>query len=242
MLSGPPCETWSSARFLQPPPEYKPRWPRPLRSADRPWGIDALSARELRHLLQGSQLMLTNLCLDLEVAVHGGGTGMEDPHTPSDESHPSIWRTAAHKSYHMEFPTSILLHIQQWQFGADSGVFDFWVLHMWRAISGSSGMLSTPARRLPCTGLTLKPNSSRLRVPKNILSTSAEPWQHRCWHPWHIECELKFPPHCLESVRRLGCAMLLTLPVSSVHLKRFAQTSNRTWVCYIVQFACRHRL
>ena len=118
MLSGPPCETWSSARFLQPPADCPAKWPRPLRSADLPWGIPGLSFKELRQLLQGSQLMLTNLRLDLTVATTGGGAGMERPEIPQDESYPSIWRTALHRSYHMEFPEKALLHIQQWQFGA----------------------------------------------------------------------------------------------------------------------------
>ena len=41
-MSGPPCETWSSARHLPPPPELDAeralRWPRPLRSASRTLG------------------------------------------------------------------------------------------------------------------------------------------------------------------------------------------------------------
>ena len=120
MMSGPPCETWSSARFLTPPAGSNLKWPKPLRSATLPWGIDSLSASELRQLLQGSQLMLTNLRLDLTVASTGGGTGMEHPETPEDPSYPSIWRTEVHRQYHMQFPVSTVLHIQQWQFGAET--------------------------------------------------------------------------------------------------------------------------
>ena len=123
-MSGPPCETWSSARHLPPPPDLDEgqalRWPQPLRSALRPWGIASLTARELRQLYQGSQLMLTNLNLDLLVAVHGGGTGMEHPDQPPSPDHASIWRTETHKCYHMQFPGATTLHVPQWMFGADA--------------------------------------------------------------------------------------------------------------------------
>ena len=51
VLSGPPCETWTSARHLAPPPGYHGRWPRPLRSRDLPWGIRGRTAREIRQTL-----------------------------------------------------------------------------------------------------------------------------------------------------------------------------------------------
>ena len=121
-MSGPPCETWSSARHLPPPPEVDSeralKWPHPLRSAERPWGLDSLTAKELHQLFQGSQLMLTNLNIDLLIATRGGGTGMEHPDLPFDMEHASIWRTDTHKCYHMKFPGATILHVPQWQFGA----------------------------------------------------------------------------------------------------------------------------
>ena len=46
-LCGPPCETFSEARFT-PPPEGSEHWPRPLRSFAQLFGLEGLSARELR--------------------------------------------------------------------------------------------------------------------------------------------------------------------------------------------------
>ena len=123
-MSGPPCETWSSARHLPPPSDIDEqralRWPHPLRSASRPWGLESLTARELHQLHQGSRLMLTNLNIDLLVATRGGGTGMEHPDLPFDMEHASIWRTETHRCYHMQFPGATILHVPQWQFGASA--------------------------------------------------------------------------------------------------------------------------
>ena len=53
-VTGPPCETWSAARHMQKPSHLKGRWPRPLRSSSRLWGLPNLSIRELRQLRAGS--------------------------------------------------------------------------------------------------------------------------------------------------------------------------------------------
>ena len=47
---GPPCHTWSVARFAG-------AGPRVVRSAERLWGLDALELREIQHVYIGSVLL-----------------------------------------------------------------------------------------------------------------------------------------------------------------------------------------
>ena len=52
-IAGPPCETFSAARYHEPSEEEKAsgqRWPRPLRDEEWPWGLQDLSCRELRSI------------------------------------------------------------------------------------------------------------------------------------------------------------------------------------------------
>ena len=51
-IAGPPCSTWSAARFLE-----LENGPRPTRLASQPWGIQGLSPKERRDLELASQLM-----------------------------------------------------------------------------------------------------------------------------------------------------------------------------------------
>ena len=109
VLTGPPCETWTSARHLPPPSTMARRWPRPLRSASHPWGIYGLTCGEL---------MLTSLEIELQVVLHGGGSGMEHPDIPRDVSHASIWRTELHRQLFGRHELCQQLRIEQWRFGA----------------------------------------------------------------------------------------------------------------------------
>lgn len=76
-LSGPPHETWSAARHLQLPPQLQAKWPRPLRSSDRGWGIAFLTQRELQQLATGSALMLLSSPSCFRVVRHS-----RDPREP----------------------------------------------------------------------------------------------------------------------------------------------------------------
>ena len=60
-LCGPPCETYSEARFTAAPDGAK-NWPRPLRSAERLFGLEALTMRELRQCSIGSAFFLQCVC------------------------------------------------------------------------------------------------------------------------------------------------------------------------------------
>ena len=49
-LAGPPCETWSQARFVV--LTETTHGPRPLRAADQLWGLEALNLRELNQVME----------------------------------------------------------------------------------------------------------------------------------------------------------------------------------------------
>ena len=67
-LLGPPCETWSQARFNAISALHR-RAPRPLRSWDRLWGLDSLSLREAEQVDVGNELLLFSLSLMFELAL-----------------------------------------------------------------------------------------------------------------------------------------------------------------------------
>ena len=60
-LCGPPCETFSEARFTE-APDGVSRWPRPLRSMSRLFGLEDLTMRELRQCAVGSSFFLQCVC------------------------------------------------------------------------------------------------------------------------------------------------------------------------------------
>ena len=117
-LSGPPCETWSAARHLTPPPDLLARWPRPLRSAQRAWGLDYLTQRELQQLATGSALMMSNLKIELTVILNGGASLLEHPEIPENPDYASVWRTPIQSRLCKAAPGHQRLHIQQWKYGA----------------------------------------------------------------------------------------------------------------------------
>ena len=117
-LSGPPCETWSAARHLPPPPSITCRWPRPLRSAQCPWGLEHLTMRELEQLATGSALLLSNIKIEVGVILQGGAAIQEHPEIPECEDYASIWRTSIQNRICRQAPGHQRLHIQQWRYGA----------------------------------------------------------------------------------------------------------------------------
>ena len=117
-LSGPPCETWSAARNLQPPPDLQERWPRPLRSAQRACGLAYLTQRELQQLATGSALMLSNLKIEITVVLNGGASLLEHPDIPECPEYASVWRTPIQSRLCQAAPGHQRLHIQQWKYGA----------------------------------------------------------------------------------------------------------------------------
>ena len=89
-LCGPPCETWSQARFATLASEHK--GPRPLRSAFELWGLPSLSLKEVAQVAVGNELLLFAIELLFVLAIHSGFGILEHPAEPADPSRPSIWR------------------------------------------------------------------------------------------------------------------------------------------------------
>ena len=96
-LCGPPCETWSQARFadLDEASERGHRHgPRPLRDIMELWGFSSLSIREALQVATGNELLLFSLELLFTLASVQGFGVLEHPQEPEDERRPSIWRLA----------------------------------------------------------------------------------------------------------------------------------------------------
>lgn len=72
---GPPCETYSLARWL-PAPSGRPR---PLRSKAYPWGLPQRSVKEVQQCYVGTILMLRTIFLLLLVHCCGGAITLEHP-------------------------------------------------------------------------------------------------------------------------------------------------------------------
>lgn len=114
-VGGPPCETWSSARHLA---LETGRGPRPLRSFEMSWCLPFLTARELRQVSTGNQLMLTELELEATIIVNGGDTMMEHPEEPANPEFASVWRIGLHQHLLPSLAPMVSHHVQQWKFGA----------------------------------------------------------------------------------------------------------------------------
>ncbi len=87
VVAGPPCETWSTARFVD-------GGPPPLRSRDAPWAKPGLSIFQLRQLDLSNRLLHVAILFTLDVLVAGGAAVLEHPALTSlHELHlaPSIW-------------------------------------------------------------------------------------------------------------------------------------------------------
>ena len=87
--AGPPCESWSAARFV----ELANSRTRPIRSSLLPWGLHVLSLRELAQTAVANALMFFVLMLMVIQASHGLFGCMEHPAPPKEDFKPSIWRT-----------------------------------------------------------------------------------------------------------------------------------------------------
>ena len=91
LIGGPPCETWSQARERS--VATHGRAPRVLRTAEQPWGKEALRLKELLQLSVGNSLMGFQLEAVVELFCVGGIALTEHPAPPKAEQSVSIWRT-----------------------------------------------------------------------------------------------------------------------------------------------------
>ena len=86
---GPPCETWSTARYL-------PDGPGPLRSRDAPFGISSIqSMRQLWQIIFGNTLLFVALEFAAECIAAGAMAIIEHPAVTALHGRynaPSIWK------------------------------------------------------------------------------------------------------------------------------------------------------
>ena len=117
ILCGPPCETWSKARSQLMDEQHK--GPRVIRTPSHPWGLPALSVRELRQLYVGTQLLLFAVEALYLLAIFNGIGLLEHPAEPDELHHVSIWRLCAIALLE-RFPGVWKTRVFQGHFGAES--------------------------------------------------------------------------------------------------------------------------
>ena len=123
-IAGAPCETWSAARHrpLEPTAEDEAAQrtgPRPLRSAERIFGLADLTLRELRQLSQGSHFFLQTIITIAWTICTGGLYISEHPAPPEDEHIASVW-TTPWTMLLRQLP-EVQLHIMnQWKWGCET--------------------------------------------------------------------------------------------------------------------------
>lgn len=140
-LCGAPCETFSAARHVPPPDELpekeKARWPRPLRTFARLFGLDGLRPKELRQCRQGSAFMLQALMACTWHIVLGGLFLSEHPAPPGDADKASVW-TSAFVLLLKKHPDIALQIFDQWRWGAPvrkpTGLFSLRLPHLVRSM------------------------------------------------------------------------------------------------------------
>jgi len=119
-LCGPPCETWSQARYANHPEDHGRecrQGPRPLRDISELWGFSSLSIREALQVATGNELLLFSLELLFSLACVEGFGVLEHPQEPEDETRPSIWRLALTRLL-MRFPGTEIFDLAQGLLGA----------------------------------------------------------------------------------------------------------------------------
>eukprot|EP00435_Cladocopium_sp_Y103_P063983 s156_g25.t1 len=103
--------TFSSARWHEPPADRAHlRWPRPLRTTLRFFGLDHRTMRELTQTKQAS--LACNLTM-------GGFFVEEHPGLPRQKHHASVWKSAIVQLFR-QHPDIVLHEIAPWRFGANT--------------------------------------------------------------------------------------------------------------------------
>ena len=121
-ICGSPCETFSEARHHTPEPlpgEPPKRWPRPLRSATRFFGLDGLTLRELKQAEQGAAFFMQGMIVAAWTLRYGGVYLSEHPWKPEDAEKVSIW-TSPWVELLLQLPNVQLHRVCQWRWGAQA--------------------------------------------------------------------------------------------------------------------------
>jgi hypothetical protein len=140
-VCGAPCETFSAARHVPPPDDLpdkeKLRWPRPLRTFARLFGLDGLRPKELRQCRQGSAFMFQAFMACIWHLVLGGLFLSEHPAPPDDTDKASVW-TSAFIQLLKNHPDIALRIFDQWRWGAPvrkpTGLFSLRLPHLARSM------------------------------------------------------------------------------------------------------------
>ena len=118
-VAGPPCETWSVARWRY----YDDgEGPRPLRRSESVWGLPILKLRELRQILTGNCLLHLALLMAAAQAVAGNLSFVEHPSEGEPRKQgtpPCIWKLPVMKVM-LQHPHMWLHHLYQGLYGARS--------------------------------------------------------------------------------------------------------------------------
>lgn len=205
-IAGSPCETFSAARNQQPTPVPGlplPRWPRPLRTARRPYGLAGLTGKEYRQLKQGSAFFLQTTLLAVWQLVHGGLFLSEHPAPPPQQHFASIWRTGLMRLL-TKHPDVHLHVLQQWKWGAESqkptGVLAIGLPHFSRDVYRHVD----PSLVRPTQGAIGKEESGAFRTSKlkeypplfckglafSMGAQLMSHFQQRSFRPRHVPAEL----------------------------------------------------
>ncbi|CAK0898424.1 unnamed protein product, partial [Prorocentrum cordatum] len=88
VLGGPPCSTWSRARYNRRRPG-----PPPVRSRRCPWGLPGLRAWEAARVAESNTLTLNLLALCEACGQSDGAFLIEHPEDPGQAPYPPIWNT-----------------------------------------------------------------------------------------------------------------------------------------------------
>eukprot|EP00438_Fugacium_kawagutii_P004341 Skav207878 [mRNA] locus=scaffold664:429090:430280:+ [translate_table: standard] len=120
LLAGPPCSTWSRARWVALEAHTGRRGPRPVRSATTPWGDWVLSLKELDQVITGNTLMFFGVRALLELHARGGVGILEHPDSPEDEPNcATIWKTPMMCAL-LRCPGLDLLQVHQGPYGSEA--------------------------------------------------------------------------------------------------------------------------
>ena len=92
---GPPCETYSDARWLELLEQNAKRMPRPLRTLFHPWGLPRRSLKEMRQAHTGTSLLWLSISYLVLVCLYGGCGTLEHPRgrAPAENKF-SVWVSA----------------------------------------------------------------------------------------------------------------------------------------------------
>eukprot|EP00438_Fugacium_kawagutii_P024345 Skav222445 [mRNA] locus=scaffold993:74343:79400:+ [translate_table: standard] len=115
LVAGPPCETWTAARYVALSAEHT--GPRPVRSADQLWGLDSMRLREWVQVILGNVLLGFSLEAITAILVSSGMAVLEHPAEPEGAAMPSIWKLPAIRALRRH-PSVRVTRILQGHFGA----------------------------------------------------------------------------------------------------------------------------